>query len=482
MLADLIEGLNVVDIACYPDGTSIQDLAISSIEYDSRNVRDGSLFCCLAGQYTDGHDFAPQAVDSGAHALLVERRLALPVSQVVAGDGNARHAMAVMSANFYHHPSRSLVMVGATGTNGKTTVTHMIASILEAGGMPTRVIGTLGGARTTPESPDLQRTLAGAVASGTKAISMEVSSHGIVQHRVDAIHFDVAVFTNLSPEHLDFHATMNDYFEAKAALFTADRVGTAVIYIGDEWGRLLARRVSGMNVLTFDDSSVHDVSVDTSGSSFILDGMRIRLPMVGVHNIRNAVAAACVADALGTSHDTILEGLAGMLPPPGRFNVYEMSGRRLVVVDFAHTPEALEESLKSARQLASVSGGRILCVFGCGGNRDRLKRPHMGKVASSLADRVILTSDNSRYEEPEDIIQEIIDGVDAEDRDRIEVYIDRREAIEHAIGSLGTGDVAVVAGKGHETTMEYKGEVSHFDDAEVVCRCIDAIEAGGSVC
>jgi UDP-N-acetylmuramyl-tripeptide synthetase len=482
ILADVIEGLKVVDVACYPDGTSIQDITVSSIEYDSRNVKEGSLFCCLAGEYTDGHDFASQATSSGAHALLVERQLSLPVSQVIVEEGNARAAMAVISANFYRHPSQSLVMVGATGTNGKTTVTHMIASILEAGGIPTRTIGTLGGARTTPESPDLQRILADAVASGAKAVSMEVSSHGIVQHRVDAIHFDVAVFTNLSPEHLDFHVTMNDYFEAKAALFTPDRVNTAVIYTGDEWGRLLAKRVSGMDVLTFDDSDVRDVSIEASGSSFILDDMRIRIPMVGMHNIRNAAAAARVASALGIPYNTILDGLASMLPLPGRSNVYEMPNRRFVVVDFAHTPEALEELLKSARRIVPVSGGRVVCVFGCGGNRDRLKRPRMGQVASSLADRVVLTSDNSRYEEPEEIIREIIGGVDAGDRARVEIYIDRREAIEHAIRSLGAGDVAVIAGKGHETTMESRGEVSHFDDAEVVRSCIDAIGAGGSAC
>ena len=482
MLADLLEGLNEVDVACYPAGASIQDLNISSIEYDSRSVIDGSLFCCLVGQHADGHDFASQAISSGARVLLVERRLALPIAQVIVGEGNARPAMAVMSANFYRHPSRSLVMVGVTGTNGKTTVTHMVASILEASGMPVRVTGTLGGARTTPESPDLQRMLADAVTSGTKAVSMEVSSHGIVQHRVDDIHFNVAVFTNLSPEHLDFHATMSDYFEAKAALFTPDRVDTAVIYTGDEWGRSLVGRVSGMDVLTFNDSDISDVSIGASGSSFVIDGMPIYIPMIGVHNIRNGVAAIRVAQSLGISHDAILDGLAGMPPLPGRFNTHEMSGDRLVVVDFAHTPEALEELLKSARQLVSAPGEKVICVFGCGGNRDRLKRPDMGKVASLLADRVILTSDNSRYEEPEDIIREIIDGVDEQNRDRVEVYIDRREAIEHAIGSLGIGDVAVVAGKGHETTMEFKGQISHFDDSEVVRSCIDTIESGGLPC
>ncbi|MCL5446371.1 MAG: UDP-N-acetylmuramoyl-L-alanyl-D-glutamate--2,6-diaminopimelate ligase [Actinobacteria bacterium] len=472
LLSGLLDGIRPVDMV-----GEVSTAQISSVSYDSREACDGALFCCLAGTRYDGHEFAGRAVSNGASALLVERRLDIAVPQIVVARGTARAAMAVIAANFYGRPSGSLVMSGVTGTNGKTTVAHMVASILRAGGLRTSVIGTLGGGRTTPESTDLQRSLAQARDSGFKAVSMEVSSHGMVQNRVDAIRFQAAVFTNLSPEHLDYHKTMDMYFGAKAALFVPERVENAIINVDDPWGRLLTEKVSGVPVLRYGADEASEVSQDEYGSSFRWRGMQVRIQLAGRYNVLNAIAAANAGLVLGVDEDAIAEGLDTMEPVPGRFALYRSPSGGVVVIDYAHTPDALEAVLMSAREIMHEPRGRLTCVFGCGGDRDASKRPLMGSVAARLADKVVVTSDNSRNEDPVAIMDEIVSGIGADDRKRLVVEINRRKAIEFAVVQLRDGDVVVVAGKGHETVMEAGGKCVHFSDAEVVTGCM-AVLAG----
>ncbi|MCL5948646.1 MAG: UDP-N-acetylmuramoyl-L-alanyl-D-glutamate--2,6-diaminopimelate ligase [Actinobacteria bacterium] len=467
LLSAFLDGVRPVDMI-----GEVSTVHISSVSYDSREVRDGALFCCLDGTRYDGHEFAGLAVSNGASALLVERRLDIAVPQIVVTQGAARAAMAVIAANFYGRPSGSLVMFGVTGTNGKTTVAHMVASILRAGGLRTSVIGTLGGGRTTPESADLQRSLAQARDSGFKAVSMEVSSHGMVQHRVDAIRFQAAVFTNLSPEHLDYHKTMDMYFAAKAALFVPERVENAIINVDDPWGRLLVERASGVPVLRYSADEASEVSQDEHGSSFCWRGMQVRIPLAGRYNVLNAIAAANAGLVLGVDEDEIAEGLYTMEPVPGRFALYRSPSGGIVVIDYAHTPDALEAVLMSAREIMHEPSRQLTCVFGCGGDRDASKRPLMGSVAARLADRVVVTSDNSRNENPVVIMDEIVSGIGADDRNRLVVEIDRRKAIKSAVAQLRDGDVVVVAGRGHETVMEAGGKCMHFSDAEVVTGCM----------
>ncbi|MHB8264074.1 MAG: UDP-N-acetylmuramoyl-L-alanyl-D-glutamate--2,6-diaminopimelate ligase [Acidimicrobiales bacterium] len=476
-LSDVLDGVAPLEIV---GDTSAID--VSSVSYDSREVHHGDLFCCLPGDRYDGHEFANRAVSNGASALVAERRLSLGAPQIVVAQGTARAAMATIAANFYGKPSESLIMAGVTGTNGKTTVACMIASILRADGLRTSVIGTLGGERTTPESPDLQRSLAEARDSGIQAVSMEVSSHGIVQHRIDAIRFQAAVFTNLSPEHLDYHKTMDQYFAAKAALFVPEKVENAIINADDPWGRLLAQRVYDVPMLYFGADEASGVEQDESGSSFHWRGMQIRLPLAGMHNILNAIAAANACLVLGVQEDEIAEGLNTMEPVPGRFVMYRSPDGGVVVIDYAHTPDAIEAVLSSAREIMHGSRGQLTCVFGCGGNRDASKRPLMGSVASRLADRVVVTSDNSRDEDPVAIMDGIASGIDADARSRLVMEADRRRAIEIAVARLRSGDVVVIAGKGHETTMEVGGLVTHFSDSEVVTECMatEARSAGAS--
>jgi UDP-N-acetylmuramoyl-L-alanyl-D-glutamate--2,6-diaminopimelate ligase len=450
----LLEEVEVIDAIGDP-GT----IDVAAIEFDSRRVGPGALFCCLSGRIGDGHDHAPEAVARGATALLTERRLALDVTQVVVAPGTARPAMARMACAFYGQPARSLVTVGVTGTNGKTSVTHLLGSIFEAHLWPTTVIGTLDGARTTPESPVLQRLLAQARDGGRRAVAMEVSSHALDQSRVDGIRFDVAVFTNLSQDHLDYHRTVDRYFAAKASLFTPARAAVAVVNADDPWGRRLLEQPA-VPTVGFTMAEVSGVESAADHTSFTWRGRRIELALAGSFQVANALAAATTAVVLDVPEDAIVAGLQRAAPVPGRFEVVDTAAPFIIVVDYAHTPDGLQVALDSARRLAA--GHRVLCVFGCGGDRDHEKRPAMGAVAGRGADVSVLTSDNPRNEDPDAIIAAVLTGVS--EGSEVTVRPDRADAIELVIGLAAPGDVVVVAGKGHEREIEIGSQRVPFDD------------------
>jgi UDP-N-acetylmuramoyl-L-alanyl-D-glutamate--2,6-diaminopimelate ligase len=445
------------------------DLAIeiTSIAFDSGNVLPGALFCCVPGARHDGHDHAAEAAGRGAVALLAERHLPVDVAQVVVAPGQVRGAMARASATYFAHPSRSLLTVGVTGTNGKTTVTHLLAAIFEAHGWPATVIGTLDGARTTPEAPVLQRRLAEARDDGRRAVCMEVSSHGLAQQRVDGIAFAAAVFTNLSHDHLDYHGTIDAYFAAKSSLFTPDRTAVAVVNQDDERGRRLLS-VPGLRAVGYSLADAHDVQSTARSTSFTWRGRRVHLGLAGAFQVSNALAAATTAVTLGIPEEVVATGLGCARAVPGRFEVVSASAPVTVVVDYAHTPDGLAVALAGARRLAGA--GRVLCVFGCGGERDRAKRPEMGAVAASDADVAVVTSDNPRTEDPDAIIAEILAGVPS--ASEVLVRPERGDAIESAIAMASPGDVVLVAGKGHERVIEIGTDRVPFDDREVAARAL----------
>ncbi len=454
------------------------DAEVGSIAFDSRRVEPGALFCCVPGTTTDGHRFAADAVAAGAVALLVERFLDLDVPQIRVAEGGVRPAMAQVSAAFFGYPSRRLAMVGVTGTNGKTTVTYLVLSILAAAGTPAGAIGTLTGERTTPESPDLQAALADFRHRGRQAVAMEVSSHALTQHRVDGIVFDVAAFTNLSHDHLDHHQSMEAYFAAKASLFVPNRTRLAVVNLDDPWGERLVGQLAGapvpVPVAVVRRSDASDVKLNVGSSSFTWHGHLVTLPLSGAFNVDNALMAAAIATGLGVGEPAIVAGLAAATPPPGRMEVVTPGPPFAVLVDFAHTPAGLEAALASARRMAG--SGRVVCMFGAGGDRDPEKRPMMGEVAGRLADVVVLTSDNPRSEDPLEIIAQVRAGIDP--RAELVVEPDRSTAIARTVGLGRTGDVMVLAGKGHETTQELDGSVVPFDDRAEARRALATLAAG----
>jgi UDP-N-acetylmuramoyl-L-alanyl-D-glutamate--2,6-diaminopimelate ligase len=440
------------------------------------------LFACVKGAVADGHEFAPDAVRRGAVATLCERRLDIGVPQVIVP--SVRRALGPVSAAFWSHPSAAMKVVGVTGTNGKTTLCALLASIFDAAGWPAGVIGTLTGARTTPEAPILQRRLAELAEQGKRAVAIEVSSHALDQYRVGGTEFAAAVFTNLSQDHLDYHRTMENYFEAKALLFTREQVQVAVVNRADPWGARLVERLSRgrLPVVTFSPEDATDVVLGQRRASFRWRGARFELDMGGRFNVANAVAAATVATELSVGGDAIAQGLATVPPVRGRFETVDEGQPFSVLVDFAHTPAALAEALRAAREL-SVAPGRVIVVLGAGGDRDRTKRPLLGRVASQLADVVVVTSDNPRSEDPLAIIQEVASGVQGQSP---LVEADRAQAIVGAIGMAEAGDVVLVAGKGHETGQDFGSYIQPFDDVEVAGAALrsrghDASrEAGGS--
>ena len=434
---------------------------VRSVVHDTADAAPGVLFCCIRGSHADGHEYAAQAVDAGAVALLCERFVDVEVPQ--ARVASTRPAMARAAAALHGHPSRDLTVVGVTGTNGKTTVTHLLDAALEAHGWQTGVIGTLSGVRTTPESPVVQSTLAELRDAGARAVAMEVSSHALSQGRVDAVHFAVAVFTNLSQDHLDFHGSMEEYFEAKASLFDPDRADRGVVNADDEHGRVLLER-GGLPSVPFSMADAEEVKVGPGGTSFRWRGTDIRLRLGGRFNIENALAAATTAELLGVTPPVIAKGLESVSTVSGRFELVDAGQPFTVVVDYAHTPDGLEQVLSAGRELTG-DGGRVIVVFGCGGDRDHAKRPLMGAVAAELADLPVLTSDNPRSEDPAAIIEEVRRGVPA--RRRVVVEPDRANAIALALGRARAGDVVVIAGKGHETGQEIAGRVEPFDDRAV---------------
>ncbi len=430
---------------------------VTAVTYDSRQARPGALHCCLPGGRHDGRSFASDAVAAGASALLLREDVDLPVTRVLVEDPRA--AMAPIAATLYGHPSRSLAVVGVTGTSGKTTTTHLVAHVLTAAGRRCSTLGTLTGGFstiTTPEAPFLQWALATARNRGDVAVAVEVSSHALVRHRVDATAFAVAVFTGLSQDHLDEHGTMEAYFEAKARLFTHHAVGHAVIVVDDLWGSRLAREMEEAGRIP-----VTRVTLSDWPDAWAL-------PLPGEHNRRNALCALAVGRALGVNPKVAVEALAGAPPIPGRMELVDAGQPFTAYVDFAHKPGALEAALKAARR----PGGRVLVVFGCGGDRDRAKRPEMGRLAALLADVAILTTDNPRSEDPMGIIGDVLAGIDGRGRAEVHVEPDRRRAIEMGVRLARPGDVLLVAGKGHEVEQEIGGRRQPFDDRDEVRRAV----------
>jgi UDP-N-acetylmuramoyl-L-alanyl-D-glutamate--2,6-diaminopimelate ligase len=429
---------------------------IGDLAYDARAVSRGALFFCVPGSRADGHDFAAEAVGNGAVALVVERPLELDVPQLVVPD--ARRAMAVAADEFFGRPSEELQVVGVTGTNGKTTTTFLLYSILAAAGRRPGLLGTIesrvGGERrpairTTPEAIDVQRAFREMLDAGDRSCAMEATSHGSELGRLDRVRFSALVFTNLSQDHLDFHGTMERYFAAKRRLFVEGNP-PAAINVGNEWGRRLAQ--DRPDALTF--GFAEDAQVGPGA----LEGVDLKLR--GRFNVENALGALAASRLLGIDDDAIARGLQAVRGVPGRFESVSEGQPFEVIVDYSHKPEALESVLRTARELTA---GQLICVFGCGGDRDRGKRPIMGRIASELADVAIVTSDNPRTEEPQAIIDEILEGVTGE----VEVEPDRSAAIEKAISLAGQGDVVVIAGKGHEQGQEFADRTIPFDDREV---------------
>jgi UDP-N-acetylmuramoyl-L-alanyl-D-glutamate--2,6-diaminopimelate ligase len=453
--------------------------AITGLVYDNRLVRPGTLFFCVPGFTRDGHDFAADAVARGAVALIVERNLPLEIPQIKVE--SVRAAMAPAAAVFYGDPTNTLQTVGITGTNGKTTTAFLVRALLEADGRQTGLLGTvksiIGGTehtveRTTPEAIDLQRTFKEMLDAGDTAAVMEVSSHALALRRADAIHFAAAIFTNLTQDHLDFHPTMEDYFAAKRMLFVPEAPGAAIVNVDDAYGARLAAELDAP--LTFAlradaDYRATEVTTGLSGSRFTVqtpDGpLELSSPLRGEFNVYNVLGALAAARALGVAAETCAQAIAAAGQVPGRFETVDAGQEFAVVVDYAHTPDSLENVLRAARALTER---RLITVFGCGGDRDRGKRPLMGEIAARLADLAIVTSDNPRSEDPEAIVAEVLGGIPAGAPADVRAQVDRRRAIELGIEAAEPGDVVVIAGKGHERGQEFAGgHKIDFDDVTV---------------
>ncbi len=473
------------------------DVEITSITHDSRGATRGCCFACIPGAVADGHDFAAQAVETGAVALLVERQLDLPVTQVRVR--NVRRVLGPVAAAFYGHPSRTVHCLGVTGTNGKTTTTYLLEQIVRAGGRRVGVVGTVGAridgldvpiARTTPEADDLQALLARMRDDGLDYAAIEVSSHALDQHRIDGTWFVAACFTNLTQDHLDYHGSMETYFEAKARLFDPGRAATAAVNVDDRNGREIARRAteSGLPVVTFGftdarggqtvDVHAEDLELGEHGTRFTLvvrsTGARVPVTtrLLGRFNVANALAAGATALAAGFPLRAVTAGLEAPVQIPGRLERVEAGQPFTVLVDYAHTPDGLERLLEVTRPLAP--DGRVLLVFGCGGDRDRAKRQAMGKVAADGADFVIVTSDNPRSEDPHAIAAAVLGGLQASETPR-RVELDRRAAITLALQGARPGDVVVIAGKGHETGQTTGDVTVPFDDRVVAREALGAL-------
>ena len=437
-------------------------IVVTGISQDSRDIKPGDLFCCVRGQTFDGHRYVDQAIENGAVAVLLEEKISSVPDHVVQIEvANVRQVLGHVAAAAFGFPCRSLSLIGITGTNGKTTTAAILGSILQASGRKTEIIGTLSGVHTTPEAIDLQATLRRFVDAGARCVVMEVSSHALAQFRVDGAIFDVVVFTNLGHDHLDFHGTQEAYFAAKARLFDSSLARHGVVNIDDPHGQLLCD-VGSIPMTGFSRSDASNIVVSIDSVSFLWNGVVLTVPIGGDYSVINAIAAVTAARVMDVPMGDIQRGCALVQPVPGRFESVPNDDGIDVIVDFAHTAEGLEGLLSSARTLTS---GELLVVFGCGGDRDHAKRPLMGSVAASLADVVIVTSDNPRGEIPEAIISEILAGISGQ-KAEVRAIVNRAEAIESAINSARRGDIVVLAGKGHEKTQEINGELIPFSDVE----------------
>jgi UDP-N-acetylmuramoyl-L-alanyl-D-glutamate--2,6-diaminopimelate ligase len=456
---------------------------ISDLAYDTRAVEPGALFFCVSGERYDGHGFARDAVQKGAAALVVERTLELDVPQIVVVD--TRRAMSKAAVVFFGDPTRELEVAGVTGTNGKTTTAFLLHSILEAAGRRPGLLGTIetriGGlrrpsVRTTPEAIDLQRAFRELLEAGSRSCSLEATSHGSELGRLDGVRFAALAFTNLGQDHLDFHGTFERYYEAKRRLFVEGERPPAAVNVGDQHGRRLADELRSLGhdaLLTFgfaDDADIRPehLELDENGARLRAAGIELWTRLRGRFNVENVLAGVAVSRLLGIEDGAIAEGVGALEGVPGRFEAVDEGQPFTVVVDYSHKPDALENVLLTARGLAR---NRVICVFGCGGDRDRAKRPLMGRIASELADVAIVTTDNPRSEDPEAIIAEVLEGAGA----NAEVETDRAAAIERAVGLAQRGDIVVIAGKGHEQGQEFAGRTIRFDDREVAREALRAV-------
>jgi len=448
---------------------------IRDLAYDTRRVTGGALFFCVSGARVDGHDLAWEAIERGAAAVVVERPLAVGVPQLLVP--SVRESMAVAADAFFGEPTKELELAGVTGTNGKTTTAFLLRSILDTAGRRPGLVGTIewqiGGERrpapfTTPEAIDLQRLFREMLDAGDLSAAVEASSHGSALRRLDRVRFDVLVFTNLSQDHLDLHSSMDEYFRAKRRLFTGPQPPPAAVNVGDEWGRQLAVDLEDAHrapLVTYGlgaDAEIRpeDLEVGPRGSTFRAGGLEIETSLRGLFNVENVLGAVAAGLLVDIDEDAIVKGVARMTGVPGRFEPIDEGQPFAVVVDYAHTPDSLATVLRAARDLGE---GRVIVVFGAGGDRDRGKRPLMGKVAAELADVAIVTSDNPRSEEPLAIIQDVLQGAGLD----VEIDPDRRSAIARAVSLADDEDVIVIAGKGHEQGQDVAGVVSPFDDREV---------------
>ena len=460
-----------------PDPVEVRDLA-----YDARAVTPGAAFFAVPGERADGHDFAEEAVANGAAVLVVERAVEPQVPQLVVP--SARAAMATAADVFFEEPTRELEVAGVTGTSGKTTTAFLLHSVLEAAGRKPGLLGTVesrvGGevrpvVRTTPEAIDLQRTFREMLEAGNRSVALEASSHASVLHRLDRVRFDALVFTNLSQDHLDFHPSMDEYYAAKRRLFTGAAPPPAAVNVGDLWGRNLAEELADKNrapLVTYGlapDAEIRPAGLDVgaAGATFTAGGIEIHSKLRGRFNVENVLGVIAAAILLDVDEADIAAGIAAVQGVPGRFEPVDEGQPFSVVVDYAHKPDALDNVLRTARELAD---GRVVVVFGAGGDRDRQKRPLMGRVARDLADVVIVTSDNPRSEDPLAIIQDVLQGTGTD----VEIDPDRRSAIGRAIEVAAPGDVVVIAGKGHEQGQEVGGKKLPFDDRVVAREALRA--------
>lgn len=478
-LDELIEYLD------YKDLINFKNIDITGISYNSKTTKKGDIFVCLVGEHTDGHEFAQNAIEAGAAALLVERKVeGTKIPQVVVA--STRHKIADIADRFYSSPSKGINLIGITGTNGKTTVTHLIQKIFEENNQKCALIGTLGyklssngeyrdAKHTTPQAPELQATLR--MIKDVEKIDnvvMEVSSHALDQNRVGGCRFNGAVFTNLTQDHLDYHITMDNYFKAKALLFEHLKENDfAVINADDEYGdRFISVVPEGVRVLTYgvrqqSDVMARNINFSLNGAEFTLVANakehKVNLHMNGMFSVYNVLAAVTAALAIGIDIETALKALQNVKGVAGRFEV--VVKKPLVIVDYAHTPDGLENVLKSAREI-TPEDGKLICLFGCGGDRDATKRPKMGAIAEKLADKIVITSDNPRSEDPQTIITDIIAGLKSVNTESVIVEPDRGTAIGLLKTIANNNDVVVIAGKGHEDYQILKDKTIHFDDRE----------------
>ena len=478
-LDELIEHLD------YKDLINLKNVEVTGISYNSKTTKSGDIFVCLTGEYTDGHEYAKNAIENGAVALLVEHKVeAGKIPQIVVS--STRHKIADIADRFYSSPSEGLNLIGITGTNGKTTVTHLIQKIFEENHQKCALIGTLGyklssdgeyrdAKHTTPQAPELQATLRMIKdVEKIENVVMEVSSHALDQNRVGGCRFNGAVLTNLTQDHLDYHITMDNYFEAKALLFKGLKEGNfAVINADDNYAeRFLSVVPEGVKKYTYGvknnaDVMAKNIEFSMNGAEFTLvtkdREYPVNLHMNGMFSVYNVLAAVTTAIALGIDVQTSLKALQNVKGVAGRFEV--VVKKPLVIVDYAHTPDGLENVLNSAREI-TPKDGRLICLFGCGGDRDATKRPKMGAIAEKIADKIVITSDNPRSEDPQQIITDIIAGLKSVAAEKVTVEPDRGKAIELLKTIANNNDVVVIAGKGHEDYQILKDHTIHFDDRE----------------